>query len=98
MDPWVAGSPTALDLTVSAAEVPVGRQVALAGRLTDPATGAGLAGGAVRLEVLDPATGTWAVLQDLVADGDGAVSATVVPDDTTSYRLHHGEPAPARSR
>jgi len=92
VDPWVTGSPTALDLTVSAAEVPVGRQVALAGRLTDPATGAGLAGGAVRLEVLDPATGTWAVLQDLVADGDGAVSATVVPDDTTSYRLHHGEP------
>lgn len=89
---WVAGSPTALDLTASAAEVPVGRPVTLAGRLTDPATGAGIASGAVRLEVLDPATATWSVAQDLVADDDGVVSATLVPDRTVSFRLHHGEP------
>ncbi len=89
---WVAGSPTALDLTASAAEVPVGRQVTLAGRLTDPATGAGIASGAVRLEVLDPATATWSVAQDLVADVDGGLSATAAPDRPVSFRLHHGEP------
>ena len=91
---WVAGSPTALDLTASAAEVPVGRQVTLAGRLTDPATGAGIASGAVRLEVggsrhrhlgrvaQDARRRTWTA----------ACRRPRRPTATIAYRLRHGEP------
>jgi hypothetical protein len=92
VDPWVAGSPTALALAAAPTEVPVGRHVRLTGRLTDPATGAGISGGAVRIEVLDPVSGTWSGAADLVADVDGVLTATVVPDRAVSYRLHHGEP------
>ncbi|MEO7979523.1 MAG: DUF3152 domain-containing protein [Sporichthyaceae bacterium] len=89
---WAPGDPTALDLTADPLVVAVSRQVSFAGRLSDPASGAGLSGLPVRLEVFAPETGTWDLVRDLVTSGDGALAASVTPARTASYRLHHVDP------
>jgi hypothetical protein len=89
---WVAGSPTASSLAASLDVVAAGRPVTLTGRLTDPATGSGIAEAPVRLEALDAPSQTWLPVEDAATDAGGAVSVAVRPAAATTYRLHHGDP------
>jgi hypothetical protein len=86
------GVPTALSLSADHPLVPVGRAVTLTGRLTDPSTGAGIAGAEVRLETLDAATGAWYPLRDAATDDGGGVTLGLVPSANHTYRLRHAEP------
>jgi hypothetical protein len=86
---WAPGDPTALTGTASPAVVATGRSTTVAGRLTDPTTGAPLAGLPVDLESQD-AAGGWTVVASLTTDADGQVASGQVPASTTVYRLHHG--------
>lgn len=85
------GVPTALVLAAERPDQPYGGSSTLTGRLTDPATGAGVVGAQVRLEARG-ADGSWVELAGLTSDGSGAVSAVQTPASTTVYRLRHGDP------
>ena len=86
-----AGLPTTLSLSAAPAEVGFGEASTLSGRLTDPATGAGISGAEVHLESLG-ADGLWVELALLVTDGGGAVYSAQAPAATTAYRLRHADP------
>jgi hypothetical protein len=86
---WAPGEPTALTGIASPTLVATGRPTTIAGRLTDPGTGAPLAGLPVDLEAQD-ATGGWTVVATLATDAEGLVTSGQVPASTTVYRLHHG--------
>lgn len=89
---WAPGAPTALSLAASPTLVVRGHPTTLTGTLTDPATGAGIAGAPVRLESWEAGSQTWASVRDLVTDDGGAVWTQVTPSSDTTYRLHHGDP------
>ncbi|HEX4697812.1 MAG TPA: DUF3152 domain-containing protein [Actinomycetes bacterium] len=86
---WAPGDPTALTSTASPSVVATGRPTTFAGRLTDAATSAPLAGLPVDLEAQD-ATGGWTVVATLTTDADGQLTSSQVPPSTTVYRVHHG--------
>jgi len=86
-----AGLPTALTLAADRPEMAYGGSSTLAGRLTDPATGSGVAGAQVRLETRS-ADGGWVEAAMVTTDASGAVSSTQTPTAATTYRLHHGDP------
>jgi hypothetical protein len=92
--PWTVGEPTRLVLTADQPVLPVDRTVTLRGRLTDGG-GTGAPAAAVQLESMEPRTGAWSSVADLVTDGSGAVSAALAPTRSTVYRLHHGAPGSA---
>jgi hypothetical protein len=86
---WAPGDPTVLTAGASPTVLAVGRPTTVAGRLTDAATGAPLAGLPVDLEAQDT-IGGWTVVATLTTDADGRVTSEQVPASTTVYRLHHG--------
>ena len=86
-----AGLPTALTLDADRQETAYGGSSTLTGRLTDPATGSGVAGAVVRLETRS-VDGVWVEAAPITTDAGGAVSSTQTLTATTTYRLHHGDP------
>jgi hypothetical protein len=93
---WAAGQPTTLSLGADRVSVPYGGTATLSGRLTDPATGSGLAGAAVHLESIDP-VGAWAEVATLTTDPGGAVAGVVTPLAATTYRLRYADPGAAEA-
>ena len=89
-----AGAAPTPGLWADRTPVPVGRAVTLRGRLADPGGGA-RPGTPVGLEAFDPASGSWQLVEDLVTDAEGTVTASLVPARTTTYRLHRGQPGAA---
>jgi hypothetical protein len=90
----VTGSPTALTLTATPGAVARGGATTLAGRLTDPSTGAGVADAVVAVEVLG-ADGAWTVAGTATTDAAGSVSVAQVLDAESTFRMHFGEPGAA---
>lgn len=90
----MAGSTTSLSLAASPAAVGRGGGTTLTGRLTDPATGAGVTGATVQVEVQAP-DGAWAAVGSAVTDSTGSLAVAEVVDSSTTYRLHFGEPVTA---
>ena len=86
-----AGLPTVLNLTATPSRLVRGAASTLTGRLTDLATGSGLTGAPVHLEVMAP-DGSWVGAALLTTDPGGAVSSVQTPMTSTVFRLRHGEP------
>ncbi len=92
---WSAGAVATLTLAADQPELPVGRAVTLTGRLTAALTGSPIEGDVVRLEAQAPASGAWEPVQDLVTGAAGEVATSVVPEQSTRYRLARGAPGSA---
>ena len=86
-----AGMPTVLTLGADQPDLAYGGSRTLTGRLTDPASGSGVAGAPVRLETRS-VDGAWVEAALVTTDAGGGVSITQTPTATTTYRLHHGDP------
>ena len=86
----VSGRPTALTLVPDPAVVARGAVSTLAGRLTDPSSGAGVAGAAVALEAMGP-DGAWVSVAVGSTDLAGSLSFPEVLDRTRTFRLRFGE-------
>jgi len=87
----VSFAPTSLTLTADPVGVARGAVTTLTGRLSDPGTGAGVAGVGVQVEAL-AADGTWAGVGSATTDASGVVSTSQVIEASTTLRLHYGTP------
>ena len=86
----VSGTPTALAFAAEPSVVARGGSSTLAGRLTDPSSGAGVAGATVAVEALGP-DGDWAVSSTGTTDPAGSLSQPgVLLTESTTFRLHFG--------
>lgn len=85
------GLPTALTLAADPIDMPYGGWSTLTGRLSDPATGSGVAGAPVHLETRT-SDGGWVEVALVTTDGSGAVSSPQSRTTGTVYRLRHGDP------